>query len=58
MKEIREILEKSLNIEFLGATISNPKEKNGVTKVKVRPILKQDTLLIQCEEHKNNQAFH
>lgn len=58
MKEIREILEKSLNIELLGATISNPKEKNGITKVKVRPILKQDTLLIQCEEHKNNQAFH
>ena len=24
----------------------------------MRPILKQDTLLIQCEEHKNNQAFH
>jgi len=58
MKEIREILEKSLNIELLGATISNPKEKNGITKVKVRPILKQDTLLIQCEEHKNSQAFH
>ena len=58
MKEIREILEKSLNIELLGATISNPKEKNGITKVKARPILKQDTLLIQCEEHKNNQVFH
>ncbi len=58
MQEIREILEKSLNIELIGATISNPKDKNGVTKVKVRPILKQDTLFIQCEEHKNNQAFH
>ena len=58
MQEIREILEKSLNIELIGATISNPKDKNGVTKVKVRPILKQDTLFIQCEEQKNNQAFH
>lgn len=58
MLEIRELLEQSLNIDFLGATISNPKDKNGITKVKVRPILKQDVLLFQCEEHKNNQVFH
>ena len=58
MKEIRELLEQSLNIEFLTATLSNPKEKGGAKKVKVRPILKKDTLLFQCEEHKNNQVFH
>ncbi len=58
MKEIRELLEQSLNIEFLSATLSNPKEKSGAKKVKVRPILKKDTLLFQCEEHKNNQVFH
>ena len=58
MKEIRNILDQSLNIDFLGATLSNPKEKGGVQKVKVRPILKKDTLLFQCEEHKNNQVFH
>ena len=58
MQEIRLLLEQSLNIDFLGATLSNPKDKNGVTKVKVRPILKKDVLLFQCEEYKNNQAFH
>ena len=58
MQEIRLLLEQSLNIDFLGATLSNPKDKNGITKVKVRPILKKDILLFQCEEHKNNQAFH
>ena len=58
MQEIRLLLEQSLNIDFLGATLSNPKDKNGITKVKVRPILKKDVLLFQCEEHKNNQAFH
>lgn len=58
MKEIRDILEQSLNIDFLNATLSNPKEKGGIQKVKVRPILKKDTLLFQCEEHKNNQVFH
>lgn len=58
MQNIKELLEQSLNIDFLGATLSNPKDKGGVQKVKVRPILKKDTLLFQCEEHKNNQAFH
>ena len=58
MQEIRLLLEQSLNIDFLGATLSNPKDKNGITKVKVRPILKKDILLFQCEENKNNQAFH
>ncbi len=58
MQSIYELLEQTLNIEFLGATLSNPKEKGGVQKVKVRPILKKDTLLFQCEEHKNNQVFH
>ena len=58
MQDIQTLLEQSLNIDFLGATLSNPKEKGGVTKVKVRPILKKDVLLFQCEEHKNNQVFH
>ena len=58
MQEIKELLQQSLNIDFLGATLSNPKDKGGVTKVKVRPILKKDVLLFQCEEYKNNQAFH
>ena len=58
MKEIRELLQQNLNIDFLGATLSNPKDKDGITKVKVRPILKKDELHFQCEAHKNNQVFH
>lgn len=58
MQNIKELLEQSFNIDFLGATLSNPKDKGGIQKVKVRPILKKDTLLFQCEEHKNNQVFH
>ena len=58
MQKIRELLEESLNIDFLGAILSNPKDKSGIMKVKVRPILKKDTLLFQCEEHKNKQVFH
>lgn len=58
MKEVKALLQESLNIDFLSATLSNPKDKNGVKKVKVRPILKKDVLLFQCEAHKNNQVFH
>ena len=58
MQAIKELLDQSLNIDFLTATLSNPKDKGGIQKVKVRPILKKDTLLFQCEEHKNNQVFH
>ena len=58
MKEIKTLLQESLTIDFLSATLSNPTNKNGVKKVKVRPILKQGVLLFQLEEHKNNQVFH
>ena len=58
MKELRTLLEQSLNIDFLTATLSNPREKEGVKKVKVRPIMKQGVLLFQCEAHQNNQVFH
>ena len=58
MKEVQKLLQESLNIDFLSATLSNPKEKDGIKKVKVRPILKKDVLLFQCEIYKNNQAFH
>ena len=39
MEEIRNILEESLHIDFIQATISNPKTKGGVTKIKVRPVM-------------------
>ena len=58
MNEIKELMEQNLNKEFMSATLSNPKEKNGAVKVKVRPILREGSLLFQCEEHRNNQVFH
>ncbi len=58
MQELKHLLEESLNMEFLSATFSNPREKGGTQKVKVRPILKQEALLFQCEEYRNNQVFH
>ena len=58
MQEVKNLLESNLNIDFLGATLSNPKDKNSITKVKVRPVLQHGMLYFQCESHKNNQVFH
>lgn len=58
MEEIRKILEENLQIDFIQASVSNPRTKGGVVKIKVRPVLVKDELLFQCESHKNNQVFH
>ena len=58
MNELSKLLQENLNIEFISATLSNPKNKDGVQKVKVRPILKKDVLYFQLESFWNNQAFH
>ena len=58
METLRSVLEKSFNIDFISAVISNPREKDGTVKIKIRPVMKQNKLLFQCEEYRNNQAFH
>lgn len=58
MQQVKALFDKTLNEKFISATLSNPKEKDGVIKVKVRPILKKGELLYQCESFQNNQAFH
>ena len=47
MEELRNVLKESLNIEFISAVISNPREKGDVTKIKIRPVKKKDQLLFQ-----------
>lgn len=58
LDELRKLLQENLNIDFISATLSNPRNKDAIQKVKVRPILKKDTLLFQLESFQNNQAFH
>ena len=58
MDELRKLLQENLNIDFISATLSNPRNKDAIQKIKVRHILKKDTLLFQLESFQNNQAFH
>ena len=58
MERVERILQESLNIDFIGATISNPKEKGEIIKIKVRPVLVKNALLFQCESYTSTQVFH
>lgn len=58
MEEIRAVLEQCFTLDFISGTISNPREKGGVTKVKIRPMLVKEKLVFQFEAFENNQAFH
>ncbi len=58
MEQLRELLESCINKELINAVLSNPKDKEGIQKVKVRPVLMKGEMVFQCEEFRNNQAFH
>ena len=58
MEEIKKLLDRVLNIDFIRAVISNPREKEGIIKVKVRPLEKRGNLLFQFEAFTAKQAFH
>lgn len=58
MNELSKLLQENLNIEFISATLSNPRQKEGPSKVKVRPLLQKEKIVFQLELFQNNQAFH
>lgn len=58
MENLRVLLQENLNIDFVSAVLSNPRTKGNAVKVKVRPLMKKDTLFFQLETFRGNQAFH
>lgn len=58
MNELSELLQENLNIEFISATLSNSRQKEDPSKIKVRPLLQKEKLIFQLELFQNNQAFH
>lgn len=57
METIKKLLSDILNIEFVQAVLSNPRKKEGILKVKVRPIEKK-AIYFQLESFTKTQAFH
>ena len=58
MENLKLLLQENLNQEFLAVVLSAPRDKSGVEKVKVRPLLKRGELVFQLESFCNRQAFH
>lgn len=58
MEDIKKFLMELLNDKLIRIVISNPRDRDGVIKVKVRPVLKKGELLFQAEEFTKTQAFH
>ena len=58
MEDIIKLLDRVLNIDFIRAVLSNPRDKEGIIKVKVRPLEKKGNLLFQFEAFTAKQAFH
>lgn len=58
MENLKLLLQENLDQEFLAAVLSAPRDKSGVEKVKVRPLLKRGELVFQLESFCNRQAFH
>ena len=58
MEEISRLLAEILNIDFIRAVISNPRDKTGIIKIKARPLEKKGELFFQLESFTRTQAFH
>ncbi|CUX37478.1 class I SAM-dependent methyltransferase [Clostridium sp. C105KSO13] len=58
MENLQELLNQVLNISLVQGVISNPRAKDGVLKIKVRPIEKKEKLYFQLESFTRTQAFH
>lgn len=58
MEKIKKLLCETLNIDFIQAILSNPRTKEGIIKVKVRPVMIKDRLFLQLESFSKTQAFH
>ena len=57
-REVTDVLREFLDEYLIRMIISNPVEKQGMSKVKIRPLKQKDLLLFQAEELVGNQAFH
>lgn len=58
MEELMNVLESTLNIDFIRGTISGPRNRDGIIKVKIRPLEKKGELYFQLESFTKTQAFH
>lgn len=57
-ENLKKVLDEFLDERLYGGTASNPMEKDGIEKIKIRPVMIRGKLVFQAEEFKGKQAFH
>ena len=58
MEKLQEILYSCLNESLVHIVISGARQKEGVQKIKIRPIKQRGKLLFQASEQRGKQEFH
>ena len=58
MEEISKLLVEVLNKKFIRAVVSGPRTKEGIIKIKIRPLEMKGELCFQLESFTGTQAFH
>ena len=58
MQELETLFLENLNIDFISGMFSNPRAKEGMKKVKMRPLQKGGQLHFQFEQYTETQVFH
>lgn len=60
MENLRKLIEDYIenNETILSAIISNPRDREKISKLKIRPVMKKETLLYQAESFVGTKVFH
>ncbi|MGN0161184.1 MAG: class I SAM-dependent methyltransferase [Lachnospiraceae bacterium] len=56
--DINELLDKFINKELVDIILSNPKNKEVASKIKIRPMIIKDSLNYQATSYVGNQVLH
>lgn len=57
-EKIKDTMQELFNIDLIEAVLSNSVKKDGITKIKIRPLLLKDTLKFQVTKYIGKQVFH
>ena len=58
MEELYSFLIEVTDEDFVSAVLSNPRSKDGIRKIKVRPVKIRGNIVLQFESFTEKQAFH
>ena len=58
MERLYRLMEEVLDFELLQATISGARKKDGIIKIRIRPVILKDELVFQASAHEEKKVFH